>query len=92
MTTTDFRFLLDLMITPQEKSFISDLVENPDDASTRNAYVDYLKENGREGSADLVKDGYIPGHKYDFKETSSTIGAISSGVPIADVPRIREWI
>ena len=89
MTISDFRFLLDLMITSQEKSFIADLMRNPEDRSTRNAYVDYLKENGRETSADMVKEGYIPGYRLRSHEESSwTTYGVSSGFISHDVPII----
>lgn len=60
MTYNQMLFLTELLTSNVEKSFIADLRVNPDDQATINAYVDWLTDNGREGTARLVKGGFIP--------------------------------
>ncbi len=85
-TSDDLKFLIDLLTTNEEKCFLAELEENPKDTATRNAYQDYLKENNREASAALVKNGFIPGSEksypppvVDYSKVSVSPGQIISG-------------
>ncbi len=59
---TDDLFLIELMASPVERGFIQALHADPDDPVTRNAYADFLKEQGRHLTADrMLKGTLIPG-------------------------------
>lgn len=83
MSNDDFRFLVDLLTTSQEKSFIADLLKDPDDQAARNAYIDFLLENGREETAFIVEKGYTPTGIWSISPTCSPTlsgrGVVSSG-------------
>ena len=49
-------FLAELLVKSVEVGMIQALRENPSDNVTRNAYVDYLYEEGRPNTAELVKE------------------------------------
>jgi uncharacterized protein (TIGR02996 family) len=67
-------FLLELLMSDQEKGLYQALLENPQDKATRNAYVDFLKENNRHVSAKQVEDGYTFRLGYAGREVRSGDG------------------
>lgn len=56
-----FEMLACLMRSHTEIALMQALQKNPTDKDTRRAYVDFLLENGRAESAELVRAGYTPG-------------------------------
>jgi len=49
-------------MSPEEREFVKALAANPDDEATRRIYSDFLRDQGRPDSADMVeKSGMIPG-------------------------------
>lgn len=54
-------FLLEAIINREERGLLQALQENPDDKATKAAYVDFLLDTGRPQSAELVRNGYVPG-------------------------------
>lgn len=78
--------LIEMFATPTELGLLKALRENPNDEASRRAYIDYLRDNGREGSADdIEKENWIPtiGHVYSggYKRTMPVAsGMICSGV------------
>lgn len=46
---------MELLMCPTEKGLFQALLEDPEDVDTRNAYVDFLKDQGRLCSARLVE-------------------------------------
>ena len=91
MKDHDIVYLLELFTTTTERGLLTTLRENPEDQATRNALVDFLKEQGREASAIAVLAGYTPGGRdqvrYGSRSMQSgevawptvTSGAIASG-------------
>lgn len=79
MNRDDFVFLCELLMSREEKGLFLSLIANPHDQATRNAYIDYLKEQDRSKSVDLLegRTGYVPGWGYTSPSISS--GAIASG-------------
>lgn len=61
MIDKEFYFILELLSTTTERGLVAALRENPQCVSTRNAYVDYLLEEGRISSAEYVREGWTPG-------------------------------
>jgi uncharacterized protein (TIGR02996 family) len=57
----NFTFLLELLATPAELGFVLTLHEDPKDPAARAAYHDWLLEQGRVKSAQVVLEGYTPG-------------------------------
>jgi len=55
MTPSQLHFLLELLMTREERQFLSALRANPTDQVTRNEYIDYLIEQGRDESAELIR-------------------------------------
>ncbi len=90
MTNNQFVFLLELLIRDNnEKGLLQSLIQNPLDEATRNAYVDYLLDNDRPQSAELVRKGsFTPGVTDFLNEIIpqpvwnpiNTSGGISSGL------------
>ena len=73
-------FKLELLMSITERRLASDLRESPNDQSTINAYVDYLKEQGRDDSAELIAKGYVPGcNVFDNPQGSSYTRNLFSG-------------
>lgn len=82
MTNDQFLFLVELLTHREETQLIKSLVENPNDESLRGVYSDYLKDNGRDVSAELVeKRKFTPGGNYGIKSQFPQ-SYIDSGFPI----------
>lgn len=74
-------FLMEMFATPTELGLLKALREDPRDEASKRAYIDFLRENGREGSADAIeKEHWIPtiGHVYP-KMITATSGVVISG-------------
>lgn len=69
-------FLYELLMDRVERSLLKALHANANDEATRNAYVDYLLDQGRTESAEMVRAGHIPAG-YVYAGWGS--GAIGSG-------------
>lgn len=61
LTSNDWMFIVELFTNGLEKSLLNDLIDHPNDKTTRSAYADLLEENGRTRSANNVRAGYTPG-------------------------------
>ncbi len=68
----DLVHLLELLMSPTERVFVFELKANPEDQLNRNAYHDWLLDQGRPMHAEQIKDGHTPfgvakkGSKYDY--------------------------
>ncbi len=60
MHSDDLLFLFELLMRRDELSLLADLRKNRDDVATKNAYIDYLRDDGREESAKLLEKDYVP--------------------------------
>lgn len=60
MGWTPSRSTLEKNSDPEERGFLYSLWENPDDIASRNAYVDWLRDQGREYTAMHVEYGITP--------------------------------
>lgn len=61
MDEKQLTFLLELLMTRDERLRLAELRENPRDELTRNEYVDFLLEQGRDASAELMrKSPWLP--------------------------------
>lgn len=69
------QFLLEMMMSNMERGLYQALLENPYDQATRNAYVDFLKENNRHENAKQVAEGFT--FRRGYMGNSST--ELSSG-------------
>ena len=74
-------FLLEMLASSQEKIFLRALQDDPNDAALKDAYHDWLLEQGRDTSAKLIKEGFVPGKEkhQTFGYGAITSGAIASG-------------
>lgn len=56
-------FVLEALASPTERGLLTALRDNPTDQATRNAYIDYLEEQGRPTGVALLKNNFVPGGK-----------------------------
>lgn len=87
MTNDQYLFLIDLLAQRDELDLIKSLIENPNDKTLRDVYHDFLLDNGRSTSADLIKNKrFTPGGQSepmgnDRFETFSIVGSGSIDSP-----------
>ena len=55
------QFLLEMHARADERTLLGALWRKPGDLAARNAYVDYLIQEGRNASAEAVRRGWVPG-------------------------------
>ncbi len=59
MNIDQYVFLIELLTTKTERSFVADIDRDPSQ-SNLDAYADFLIDHGRLRSADLVRNGFCP--------------------------------
>lgn len=79
-------FRLELMMSPTERGLLRSLQENHKDDATRNAYIDFLLEQGRPIGASLMRQkGFVPGatvcQRWEPIKVNAP-GQLNSGGPI----------
>lgn len=77
MDNNSFVYLLELLQTPLERALLADLRKDVDDDAARNALVDFLLEQGRNDSAELIRGGWIPTKGYKVQQKGYFSGDIS---------------
>lgn len=85
MTDSDLTFLLELLMSPDERGMFAALREGKEEDTVRKMYADFLVEAGRRNSAEMIQKGYVPGRGYPPKPSlglniKSGFGSVSSGV------------
>ena len=56
-------FVLEALVSSTERGLLHALRDNPNDQATRNAYIDYLQEQGRPTAVKLLQQKWTPGGK-----------------------------
>lgn len=56
-------FVLEALASHTERGLLAALRDNPNDQATRNAYIDYLQEQGRPTAVKLLQQKWTPGGK-----------------------------
>lgn len=59
MNSDQYVFLIELLTTRTERSFVADIEREPSQG-TLDAYADFLIDHGRLRSAELVRAGFCP--------------------------------
>ncbi len=60
MSPADLIFLIERFMSPLERKMVDSLNENRGDKFSRDAYADWLQEQGFEWGSRLVREGYTP--------------------------------
>jgi uncharacterized protein (TIGR02996 family) len=77
VTPQEFTYLTEMLMKPQERVFAHLLREDPGDKLTRDAFADWLTDEGRPDAARLVRAGFTPGGSW-YREAPPA-GVIASG-------------
>lgn len=79
MTPDLTKFILELLVSRQERILLRSLMDNPTDPAIRAAYGDWLEEQGRDEAAKLIRRGWSPGENITGNMSFGSFGSVASG-------------
>lgn len=85
MSHQELIFLLELLMSSEERQLLAVLRDDPGNLSARKIYTDYLLDRGRDQSAELVRAGWTPAGVADGGLASEAIASGSvcvGGFPV----------
>jgi uncharacterized protein (TIGR02996 family) len=96
VTPQEFIYLTEMLMKPQERVFAHLLRTDPGDKLTRDAFADWLTDEGRPDAAQLVRGGFTPGGSWYREPLTVTAGpgptmSIVSGVVCSGAIGVGSW-
>ncbi len=89
-------FILELLVSSEERAFIDSLMDDPNDHLTRSAYADWLEERGRATAASMIRATvFIPGVRndsYPFQSGSHPLPMTMSGYGLMPRSPASDWM